>query len=130
MDLAAASAAFTGTDELMDDWPAEMITSFLPLTAGRDAVDGDVRVPLYSAFSCADSFELTVAVGACWLAELPLEAELAGALAELPLLQADTNASVSRVIAVAGPMRRPARRVIRVLLRGKRPISPAFFKRA
>jgi hypothetical protein len=31
---------------------------------------------------------------------------------------------------VAGPMRRPARRVIRVLLRGKRPFSPAFFKRA
>jgi hypothetical protein len=53
---------------------------------------------------------------------------LAELLAEL--LQAETNASASRVRAVAGVRRRPARRVIRVLLGGERPLNSNFFKRA
>ena len=43
---AASWAALTGTDELSDDCPAEMIQMFLPFTAGRDADDGAVMVPL------------------------------------------------------------------------------------
>ena len=64
MALAACSAASTGIDELIDDWPAEMMTIFLPLTAGRDAADGSVSVPLYRARRAADSLVLTpVATG-------------------------------------------------------------------
>jgi len=43
---AASFAAFTGTDELSDDCPPEMIQTFLPLTPGRDAVSGEASVPL------------------------------------------------------------------------------------
>src|SRR6266704_2240849 len=93
MALAACSAALTGIDELIDDWPAEMMTIFLPLTAGREAVDGDFRVPLYSACSFADC---------CWPATLAVGEPLEP-------LQAETNAIASRAKTVAGPLTRPAR---------------------
>src|SRR5512146_3562464 len=98
MALAACSAALTGIDELIDDWPAEMMTIFLPLTAGRDADDGGCSVPLYRAVSAADSWLLTPeATGACWpdeAAELE-PPELDGAALPPELLHAATSASVS-----------------------------------
>src|SRR6185312_15557848 len=114
MALAACSVALTGIDELIDDWPAEMMTIFLPLTAGRDADDGGFSVPLYRAASAADSWVLTPeATGACWpAADEPEPPELDGAALLPELLHAATRASVSAERAVADRKRRPARRVM------------------
>src|SRR5262245_28407843 len=132
MALAACSAALTGIDELIDDWPAGVVTVFLPLTAGREADDGGVSVPLYRAVSAADSWLLTPeATGACWPAGAELDPpELDGAALLPELLHAATRASVSADRAVAGSARRPARRVMEVLLGGERPISSSPFRPA
>src|SRR6476620_4250778 len=132
MALAACSVASTGIDELIDDWPAEMMTIFLPLTAGREADDGGCSVPLYRALSAADSWLLTPeATGACWPAGAELEPPEPDGAALLPeLLHAATRASVSAERAVAGSARRPARRVMEVLLGGDRPIGSSPFRPA
>src|SRR5882724_10121754 len=133
MALAACSAASTGIDELIDDCPAEMMTIFLPLTAGRDTEDGCCSVPLYRPVSSADSWLLTPeATGACWPAgadelEPP---ELDGAALLPELLHAATSTSVSTERAVAGSARRPARRVMEVLLGGERPFASSPFRPA
>src|SRR5690242_145563 len=133
MALAACSAALTGIDELIDDWPAEMMTIFLPLTAGRDADDGCCSVPLYRAVSAADSWLLTPdATGACSpLGADELEPPDPDGAALLPeLLHAATRTSVSAERAVAGSARRPARRVMEVLLGGDRQFGSSPFRPA
>src|SRR5215472_2155570 len=133
MALAACSAALTGIDELIEDWPAEMMTIFLPLTAGREAGDGGFSVPLYRAASAADSWLLTPeATGACWPAGAaePEPPEPDGAALLPELLHAARRASVSTEKAVAGSARRPARRVMGVLLGGERPIGSSPFRPA
>jgi len=94
--LAAATAALTGTDELIEDWPAEMITIFLFFTAGRDAVSGEDSVPLYTWASTCWSAALPVLVVGAWLPVLAVFDEL---------LHAAANARVAK--ANAAPERRP-----------------------
>src|SRR5450756_1368856 len=56
--LAASAAALLGIDALIDAWPTEMTTIFLPLAAGRAVPSGCRRVPLKCLATAASIWAL------------------------------------------------------------------------
>src|SRR5450759_2309123 len=56
--LAASAAALLGIDELIDAWPLEMTTIFLPLAAGRAVPSGCRRVPVKCLATAASIWAL------------------------------------------------------------------------
>src|SRR5450759_795443 len=56
--LAASAAALLGIDALIDAWPTEMTTIFLPLAAGRAVPSGCRRVPLKCLATAASTWAL------------------------------------------------------------------------